>query len=236
MRRAVDAARRGSARSSGSPTTASCWRANARPRRANSARCWSTSSTPRAVIADALQGRPRRRHARGEGRRVPARVVDRAVLGRAHRRVRQGARPLSIGRRRGDPQTGSGRSSTRCRPGVAARASRSCSRSWSRARGEAEDEFEAIGRPAMLAGFIAEAYRRGADARILEDRRHAVAGRARGPSTRRLPRTRRAGRSSSARRPISRPSTAGSRRRPPARRRPGSRSAGRSSGSRPRRS
>jgi 5-dehydro-2-deoxygluconokinase len=28
-------------------------------------------------------------------------------------------------------------------------------------RGEAEDEFEAIGRPAMLAGFIAEAYRRG---------------------------------------------------------------------------
>jgi 5-dehydro-2-deoxygluconokinase len=28
-------------------------------------------------------------------------------------------------------------------------------------RGETEDEFEAIGRPAMLAGFIAEAYRRG---------------------------------------------------------------------------
>ena len=28
-------------------------------------------------------------------------------------------------------------------------------------RGEPEDEFEAIGRPAMLAGFIAEAYRRG---------------------------------------------------------------------------
>ena len=27
-------------------------------------------------------------------------------------------------------------------------------------RGEPEDEFEAIGRPAMLAGFIAEAYRR----------------------------------------------------------------------------
>jgi myo-inositol catabolism protein IolC len=28
-------------------------------------------------------------------------------------------------------------------------------------RGEAEDEFEAVGRPAMLAGFIADAYRRG---------------------------------------------------------------------------
>ena len=33
-------------------------------------------------------------------------------------------------------------------------------RSWSPRRGEPEDEFEAIGRPAMLAGFIGEAYRR----------------------------------------------------------------------------
>ena len=100
---------------------------------------------------------------------------------------------------------------------------------------EAEDEFEASGRPAMLAGFIAEAYRRGLTPEFWKIEGTLVAGRARARSTRRSRQTRRAGRSSWARPPTSRPSIAGSRRAPPAPPPPASPSAARSSGSRRRR-
>ena len=90
-------------------------------------------------------------------------------------------------------------------------------------RGEAEDEFEAVGRPAMLAGFIAEAYRRELTPEFWkiegtlspEGAQHDRRGDCREP---RLPadHPRQGGRP--------RPSAAGSRRPPPAPQQPASRS------------
>ena len=186
-----------------SPTTASCWRASAPPRRASSARCSSTSSTASPVDRRRTEGRPRRRHARGEGRRdsrsrgrpIPS---PRALTG-AFVKVLVRYRPDDEAAMRDEQWAKLDALQAWCRGAGKPLVLEVLVARKRRARGR----VRSVG-PSGDAGRV---HRRGVpprpDAGVLEDRGHAVAaGRAHDRRGDRRA-TRRAGRSSSARPPIS---------------------------------
>ena len=159
VRRAVRSRASASARRSASPTTASCSRGTGRPTFASSARCSSTRSTRRRCVADALEA--------GLDVGTPAEKAGAFPLAWStdpFERALTGAFVKVLVRYRPDDEEA-------IRDGQWQKLD--ALQTWCRGagkplvieilvarRGEPEDEFEAVGRPAMLAGFIREAYRR----------------------------------------------------------------------------